>query len=324
VSSLTSLAASALAFAVVLASPPALAAPTDPPRSASAQRAEERFRAASDAFDQGRIDEACAAFAESAELYPALGTLLNLALCHEQQGKTATAWREFAHAAAWADDASQRDRREFARQHAAHLERRLVRVELDVPADAVHVDLAIDGEPVPGLRRSLPVFLDPGEHAVAASAPGFKTSVTKITVAEAPGSGPLVVHIPPPEPESAPSGASGVAVAVSERPTLRRDVGWVLGGAGLVSLGVGAAIGVDALVQARAIPNPCTGRCSTGAATTLEAASLAAVGAGLGAAAVGGWLLLADRSAPPSTRGGVHVVPQIVAKGGGLAVAGRF
>ena len=50
---------------------------------------------------EGKVPEACAAFEESYRLAPRAGTLLNLGLCHEQEGKLVVARRELAEAARW-------------------------------------------------------------------------------------------------------------------------------------------------------------------------------------------------------------------------------
>src|SRR4051812_5694810 len=101
-----------------------------------ATRADVPNRAAADAlFEQGKrllasgeTDTACAALAESQRLAPRPGTLLNLALCHEAQGRTATAAGEFRRAESFAREAgaanpslaNQRER--LASAHAAALE----------------------------------------------------------------------------------------------------------------------------------------------------------------------------------------------------------
>ena len=64
-------------------------------------------------------------FAESHRLDPSGGTILNLALCHEKEGKLARSWSEFTEAIAFARRDYRADREAEAQDHAGKLEPRL-------------------------------------------------------------------------------------------------------------------------------------------------------------------------------------------------------
>lgn len=72
-------------------------------RRRSAARADEQadalFTEERALLDAKNYDEACPKLAASQKAEPGAGTLLALALCHEGQGKTATAWGELNEAA---------------------------------------------------------------------------------------------------------------------------------------------------------------------------------------------------------------------------------
>lgn len=131
-----------------------------------AQIAQSLFDQGRALMDQKRYPEACTKFAESQRLDPGGGTLLNLAVCHEAEGKTATAWLEFREALGLANRDQRKDRIDLAQEHIDGLAPRLVKVLIVVPdklrarAPEVTLDLAR----VPAAAWGTPVPVDPGEH----------------------------------------------------------------------------------------------------------------------------------------------------------------
>lgn len=101
------------AIAMALSLRPSAAATQ--PSTTDKATADALFRAGKELLESGKVAEACAKLAESQRIDPRLGTLLNVAACHEQEGRTATAWSEFNEAASQAAIAKQAERETFAR-----------------------------------------------------------------------------------------------------------------------------------------------------------------------------------------------------------------
>src|SRR5262249_8674230 len=86
-----------------------------------AQIAEDRFQEGRPRMNEARVADACPLFEESHRAAPSFGALFNLAECHEQLGRTASAWAEFRGAEALAQASGQTARRDKAARRAAAL-----------------------------------------------------------------------------------------------------------------------------------------------------------------------------------------------------------
>src|SRR6476659_2421968 len=107
------------------------------------QIAETLFEQGRALMDEKKWAEACPKLAESQRLDPGGGTLLNLAICHEESGETATAWAELNDALAIALREDRNDREDIARAHIAALEPRLARLQVRVKTESAPPDLVV-------------------------------------------------------------------------------------------------------------------------------------------------------------------------------------
>jgi hypothetical protein len=275
------------------------------PRQARAETADEvradaLFKEGMQKYDQGQVAPACAAFNESLRLDPKLGTLLNLALCHEKQGKLATAWLEFNIGAAWATQVGQKERREYANGHAFTLEGKLSRVILHLPPSAEISTVEVDGEPLPEPRWYEPLYLDPGEHTIAVGAPGKYRRTVKVSVPREPTA--QLVAMPKLQ-DADPSldkntDARAMDAAASDSST-RRTAGFIAGGVGAAGLILGGVFGAIAIGNRNDMSAHCAGSVcdSVGVAAHDDAqrnALLSTIGFGVGIVgiATGAYLLL--------------------------------
>ena len=190
------------------------------PRSARASNPQEQqlaqalFDDARRLIDAKRYAEACPKLAESQRLDPGGGTLLNLAICHEKEGKLATAKLDYEDALALATKDNRKDRQQIARERAAALEATIPRLSVAVgPATETEgLEVKLDGLVLRRAAWGVATTVDPGTHMIEASAPNRTTWSTSVALAI---SQRRVVDVPPLVPLSTlPAGEPAVVIAV--------------------------------------------------------------------------------------------------------------
>jgi hypothetical protein len=306
----------------VLVSGPNASAQGDDPSAL----AEALFRNGRDLMAEGRFPEACPKFAESQRVDPKPGTLINLALCHEKTGRTASAWAEYLEVAESARRAGQVERETVAREHARLLESALPHVVVD--ADPSYgAQVVLDDRPLgPGAFRT-PIPIDPGDHVIRATAWGRKPFSEAFVVPT--GSGTRTLRLPALAPSRGPVPFLGTAVPGPEVPAepqpwldARRAWGLVAGGAGLALVGAGAFFGLRAFSDKRTADNECNadfctqlGLNAIGAMKTAEAISTVSVAAGITALSGGAYLLLSGKAHTGHQASTWRIAPDIGAHG---------
>jgi hypothetical protein len=302
--------AMALCLGAVLVSRPAHAQQTvrDP------IAAEALFERGKQLMDQGRTHDACSAFAESERLDPAGGTLLRLALCHETEGKLASAWLEYLEVEriskeGTGDPGKLAERVRLAREHLATVGPRVPKLAIRVQPPARVDGLRVSANGLPRNEGSWGVGLpvDPGDVVVTASAPGHRTSQTNVHLAE--GQETTIEIVPlAAEPAPAPTETSTAtpSPAPSAHSSVARPVGVAVGAAGIVAVGVGAVFGALAISKWNQSNDACPGTsCASSNGVTLasdarSAARVADVTLAAGAAVVVAGVILYVAGAPRS------------------------
>lgn len=273
-----------------------------PARADEASVAESLFQQGIAAMNKGDLERACGMLAESQRLDPGGGTLLNLALCHERAGRTATAWARYLEALGVARRDRRDDRVTFAEEHIRAIEPTLPRLTVGLAERPDGVRVKVDGVELRAGAWEVPSPVDPGERVVRVEAPGRRAHTATVTVL-AGESKRLAIPALPPEASPVPAAALS-AVPSPEAPRARgaaqRALGWTLAGvgaAGLVGTAVLGALAIGAESTADAAcpgAGACTDQRGLDASNRASNLSTAATITGISGAALlaGGVLLL--------------------------------
>jgi len=302
-------------------------------QSTGSAEAEELFKQGRAALEAKDYVTAHTKLAESNRLERAVGTLISLAQCEEAQGMLASARQHWQEAADFADALQDRlQRGAGAREKFGELDKRVPRLTVNrapnaptmmvVKRDEVTLTSASFGSALP---------LDPGKHLLVVSAEQHEPRTFEVTLTEGenrvidvePG---LEIAVAPPPPPPADSETRSTPGDDSSL----RTVSYVVGGAGVVGLGIGAVFGLRAAskwsdAQSNCKPNECGAgsKAQTEKDDASSAGTISTIAFTIGAAAlVTGITLFVISPAsktPPST-GSVRVAPGW----GGLVAVGRF
>ncbi|WP_437330838.1 hypothetical protein [Sorangium sp. So ce381] len=288
-----------------------------------AARAEDKagavalFREAGALVDAGQASRACPKYEESLRLYDSVNTRYFLADCYERIGKMASAWAQFLEVAARVHASGDRAKEAKARERAAAVQPKVSRLSVVVEAASTPgLEVKRDGTPVGPGQWGVPMPVDAGTHVIQASAPGKRVWTAQVEVKPGGVTSTLVVRPLEDDPASTDAGGAGDG---------RRTIALVTAGAGVVGVGVGAALGFAAKSRFDESRPFCNGdRCDRrgmdirGSAVARANVATVVFGVGLAAIAGGGVLWLTAKS---STQGvSLGLSPAV----GGALVQGSF
>jgi tetratricopeptide (TPR) repeat protein len=308
----------AVAVAITLTTATAIAEPALP------TEAGRIFQQGRELTKLGRFDEACALFARSYELDPALGTAVNLADCLERQGHLERAWELFDVVARDAQGVQSRAR--LARERADALQARFATVVITLrDPGAAGLQLRLGDHPL-APAAEIRDLIEPRDTVLVATVPGrpvFKTMLHAVAGAT------LAVEIP------------AFAPAVRDEPMAqtrrRRSRVYLAAGLGVAGVaGLGAALGTA--ISARRIYNSAFDHdcehadrgalCNDhGKATIDRAGARADVATGLaiaGAVLAGVGAVVFVTAPRDSIRDSIEVAPIATSHALGLGLSGRF
>jgi hypothetical protein len=212
---------------------------------------------------QHKAHAACPLLERSHQLAPSLATVLNLALCHQESGRLATAHDYYRRAETMATLAADPRRQEVAHKGAADLTNSRASLVLQITGNAdLAFEVRLDGIMLVQDGWKQPIFLDAGEHRIAVQAPGYQPWQGNVAVQDGgkhvivvpelrPGTSAIVPEAVAPQvtlatDNSAKQTLVGRAQQTDPGPNTGRIVALSVGGAGIAALGASLIFGIVA------------------------------------------------------------------------------
>ncbi len=335
------------------------------PLSASAQSSDAAaartlFQEARKAADAGDYTTACPKFADSYQLDPAVGTLLNVADCEQRLGHLAEAWARFQKAIDQLPKTD--DRRSAVEKMTADLEKRLphltIRLTPVTPRGAV---VERDGAPVVSSSLGVALPVDPGHHVVVVKVAGHQERRFEVDVAEGeskliqgepgpslpPIKSPTVVTPLTTTPKAKVNGVEAQAVKGGTGPhspqparqqqrllpsqpiSHSRTSAYIVGGVGAAGIVVGIITRALAFGQKSTISGHCnankacdaTGLDAVSSASTYQTVSTVSLLIGLAGIGTGVYLAIGDSEKPAAQ---ATLQPMVLPMGTGLSIRRAF
>jgi hypothetical protein len=352
---LTAASASSLAEAQ-----PAQPAQPSAPAPDPTRRADALFQEGKILLEQGRFGEACERLAQSETIDPTVSTLGLLAGCHEQQGRIATAWKEYL-ATAKRAEAVNDSRAEFARQRAEALAPTLPKLLVRLSGASPDIEIYRNLDRIPAEELGVEIAVDPGAYEIVARSPKRQEFRMTITAREgskvlvdvpdlrtfSEGSAPAAAPHPPSNAVSktmaTPRPTPPRAEPPESGPSGRVKAAAVTSAIGLTGVALGAMFGISAVSKSNEstiIQATCksaadsAAECQRGKAlreSAYGASTAATISFGVGAAGLGAGLIIllipSGNSSAPSNSGAtpsVQIAPIASSDGGGAVLSGRF
>ena len=276
---------------------------------ASPPEASRLFQDGRAAFAQADYERASSFFEQSYQLDPALGTLLNLAVCEEKLGKLRSALAHLEQARDSADAADRR--RPLVEERIAQLDARIPRLTVQrSPAMNDNVAISLDQRELAPAEIGATMRIDPGRHILDCTGPRGERCTNVFSLKE----GESAVHVATVTHASiAPGGASSPDATHPNPPTPsvpppdnRRPLAYATGAFGLAGVVVGLVAGGAVLNQKNIVEAHCdrtgcdrTGYDAAQLGMTLSTIGTISTAVGLSAIGVSGYLLVTA----PASRG---------------------